>query len=129
MTNLDQVQVAPVRVASDLTSADLRAALGAGWNDFKANPAYGLFFAFIYVVAGNFLYFVLFSRGEVAWLIPAAAGFPLVAPFIAVGLYEVSRRRQAGLAMSWRSILGALRGRGDDQLLMMGGFVFVGFTF
>jgi len=129
MTNLDQVQVAPVRVANDITMADLRAALAAGWKDFGARPAFGLFFAFIYVFAGNFLYFVLFARGEIAWLVPTAAGFPLVAPFIAVGLYEVSRRREAGLAMSWGAILGALRGRGDDQLLMMGGFVFVGFTF
>lgn len=124
-----EAQVAPVRVADDLTAGDLRAALVAGWRDFGACPAYGLFFAAIYVIAGNFLYFVLFARGEIAWLVPAAAGFPIVAPFVAVGIYEVSRRREAGLPMSWRSVLGALRGRGDDQLLMMGGFIFVGFTF
>jgi uncharacterized membrane protein len=31
--------------------------------------------------------------------------------------------------LGWKAVLGALRGRGDDQLLMMGGFIFVGFTF
>lgn len=125
----NQAQIAPATVARDLRLADLKTALAAGWGDFRARPLYGLFFASIFVSAGIFLYYALFLWGEAGWLIPAAAGFPLLAPFVAVGLYEVSRRREAGLPMSWGTILGALRGRGDDQLLMMGGFVFVGFTF
>lgn len=129
MTISEQAPIAPVTVTRSLTTGDLRAALAEGWRDFRAHPQFGLFFAAIYVAAGMFLYFALFARGEVAWLVPAAAGFPLLAPFIAVGLYEVSRRREAALPMRWRAILGALHGRGDDQLLMMGGFVFVGFTF
>lgn len=129
MTTGGMVPVTTARVARDLTFADLRAALAAGWRDYVACPGYGLFFAGIYVAAGLFLYWALVVRGQVGWLVPAAAGFPLLAPFVAVGLYEVSRRREAGLRRGARVILGALRGRGDDQLLMMGGFVFVGFTF
>ena len=129
MMTQQQAQIVPVTVASDLTIADLRASLSAGWADFKAFPIYGLFFASIYVVAGFLIYFVLVDRGQAVWLIPAAAGFPLLAPFVAVGLYEVSRRREARQPMSWGGILGALRGHGDEQLLMMGGFVFVGFSF
>jgi uncharacterized membrane protein len=124
-----QAAVAAATVARDLTLNDLREALVAGWKDFRAQPQFGLFFAGIYVAAGWFLYFVLFRQGEVGWLVPAAAGFPLLAPFMVVGLYEASRRREAGLPRSWGAILGALRGHGDEQLLMMGGFVFVGFTF
>ena len=124
-----QAQIIPAVVASDLTVKDLRAALAAGWDDFKAYPAFGLFFAAIYVVAGMFIYFALLVRGEIAWLVPAAAGFPLLAPFVAVGLYEVSRRRQAGMPMRWRAILGALRGRGDEQILSMGVILFVAFAF
>lgn len=124
-----QAQVAPVTVAKNLTIADLRAALAAGWRDYLAYPRYGVFFGAIYVAAGLALYHALVTQGESMWLIPAASGFPLLAPFTAVGLYEVSRRRENGLPLSWRGVLGALRGRGDDQLLMMGGFVFVGFTF
>lgn len=121
--------IAPATVASDLTFNDLRAALAAGWRDFRAHPIFGLFFGAIYVGAGMFLYFALFIRGEIAWLIPAAAGFPLLAPFVAVGLYEVSRRREAGMPMSWRAVLGALRGRGDEQILSMGVILFVAFAF
>ena len=129
MSVVNQAPIAPVTVARDLKVSDLRAALAEGWSDFRACPVFGLFFSAIYVAAGMFLYYALLTRGEVAWLVPAAAGFPLLAPFVAVGLYEVSRRREAGLPMSWGAILGALRGRGDEQILSMGVIVFVAFGF
>ena len=129
MTTSVKVQVAPVTVASDLTVADLRAALAAGWRDFKSYPAFGLFYGGIYVAAGIFLYYQFFISGELAWLFPAAAGFPILAPFVAVGIYEVSRRREAGLPVTWRASLGALWARGDEQVLTMGVILFVGFGF
>jgi len=129
MNTATQAQVAPVTVACDLTVADLRAALAAGWRDFVDCPLYGLFFASIYVGAGLFLSYALAVQGSAVWLIPAAAGFPLLAPFTAVGLYEVSRRREAGLPMAWGTILGAMRGRGDEQIVCMGVIVFVAFGF
>lgn len=124
-----EAPMAPVSVAADLTVGDLARALAAGWRDFAARPLFGLFFAGIYVLAGVFLYYALFAWGQPAWLIPATAGFPLLAPFVAVGLYEVSRRREAGLPIRWGPVLGALRGQGDEQLLSMGGLVFVAFGF
>ncbi|TQM92181.1 DUF2189 domain-containing protein [Roseinatronobacter monicus] len=129
MSMTEHAQIAPVEIARDLSEKDLRAALAAGWSDFKAYPAFGLFFAAFYVVAGIALYFGLFARGEAAWFIPIAAGFPLFAPFAAVGLYEVSRRREAGEPMKWGGILGAMRGRGDEQLLVMGVVVLIIFGF
>ena len=129
MSIVQQAEAAPVEIAGDLTQDDLRAALRAGWSDFKAHPGYGLFFAAFYVVGGLLLYFGLFARGEAAWFIPIAAGFPLFAPFAAVGLYEVSRRREAGEKMDTGAILGALRGRGDEQLLVMGVVVLIIFGF
>jgi len=122
-------QSAPASVTSELSAADLRAALAAGWRDFAAHPVFGLFFSAVYVATGLFLAWSLVEWGQSTWLIPAAAGFPIIAPFTAVGLYEVSRRREAGLPMNWRGVLGALRGHGDDQLLMMGGILFVAFGF
>lgn len=124
-----KAQVAPVTVARDLNLTDLKASLAAGWRDFLAAPLFGLFFAGFYVGGGLFLAYALFEWGEATWLIPAAAGFPLVAPFVAVGLYEVSRRREAGLPLHWGAVLGALRGRGDEQILSMGVIVFVAFGF
>ncbi|RJX69850.1 DUF2189 domain-containing protein [Tsuneonella suprasediminis] len=129
MTSVGQAQIAPVTVARDLALRDLWAALAAGARDFLACPLFGLFFGSIYVGGGLFVGYALFAWKSPTWLIPAAAGFPLIAPFVAVGLYEVSRRREAGLPRSWRAVLGALRGRGDDQIISMGVIVFVAFSF
>lgn len=119
----------PVAIATDLTVGDLRSALMAGWRDFLARPLFGLFFGGIFTLTGMFLYVALFAWGQPSWLVPVTAGFPLLAPFTAVGLYEVSRRREAGLPVGWSPVLGALRGHGDEQLLTMGGLLFVGFSF
>ncbi|WP_394728745.1 DUF2189 domain-containing protein [Altererythrobacter sp. GH1-8] len=122
-------KVASYRVLDNLTFADLKSALAAGWSDFRAFPIYGLFFAGIYVAGGFLIYFALMQWGNTSWLVPAAAGFPLLAPFTAVGLYEVSRRRETGEPLSWKPILGALRGHGDEQIISVGVIVFVAFAF
>ncbi|MBB6227884.1 putative membrane protein [Polymorphobacter multimanifer] len=129
MVATEQARIAPARVSHDLQLADLRAALAAGWRDYRAHPGYGLFFAGIHVVSGLLIGFVLVTRGELSWLASAAAGFPILAPFAAVGLYEVSRRRELGLPLGWGVVLGAVRGRGDEQILSMGVILFVAFAF
>lgn len=112
-----------------LTASDLRIALMAGWDDFRAAPWFGLFFASIFVAGGLGLSFALIALGQYTWAIPAIAGFPLIAPFTAVGLYEVSRRLELNLPLRWPQILGAVRGRGDEQILSMGVIIFVAFGF
>ena len=119
----------PPQVASDLAVADLRAALAAGWQDFAAMPRFGLFFGGVYVITGLAIGWTTITGGNLSWLIPAIAGFPLIAPFVAVGLYEASRRREGQEPLTWRAVLGALKGHGDDQILSMGVIVFVAFSF
>ncbi|MEM6585070.1 MAG: DUF2189 domain-containing protein, partial [Pseudomonadota bacterium] len=119
----------PPNVASDLTVQDLLAALRSGWSDFVSLPQYGLFFGGFYVLVGLIAGYFAFIGEELTWLIPATAGFPLIAPFVAVGLYEASRRREAGEKLSWGGVLSALKGHGDDQILSMGVIVFVAFGF
>ncbi|HSJ77380.1 MAG TPA: DUF2189 domain-containing protein [Erythrobacter sp.] len=117
------------QIADDLAFGDLMRALAAGWRDFVSMPQFGLFFGGVYVVAGLLIGWAAITGGEPTWLIPAIAGFPLVSPFVAVGLYEASRRRETGDAVRWRAVLGALRGHDDDQILSMGVIVFVAFSF
>lgn len=116
-------------IADDLTFSDLRAALADGWSDFTAVPKYGLFFGGVYVAVGLVIGYLALVGGYTSLLIPATAGFPLIAPFVAVGLYEASRRRELREPLSWGNVLGALKGRGDDQILSMGVIVFVAFSF
>lgn len=129
MTLAEAAGTTPVNVSRDLGWRDLRAALAAGWADFKAAPKYGLSFALVYALAGVALYFGLVSQGHAVWFIAVAAGFPILAPFAAVGIYEVSRCREAGRPVHWAAVLGALRGHGDGQLLMMGTTVLITFGF
>jgi len=129
VTTLEPSRTALPALARPLEMRDLANALKAGWRDFAAQPVYGLFFAAIFTISGIVLSYFLWTRGEWAWLIPAAAGFPILAPFVAVGLYEVSRRRESGEPSSWSAVLGAVRGRGDEQILSMGVIVFVAFGF
>jgi uncharacterized membrane protein len=118
--------VPPIR---RLSTDDIRAALADGWADFKAAPLFGLFFALVYALGGIALYVGLVGAGEPFWFIPIAVGFPLLAPFAAVGLYEVSRRREAGEPLTWGPVLSALRGQGDGQLPVMAVVVLLTFGF
>lgn len=89
----------------EITTADVKAALAAGWADFRAAPAFGLFFGAIFSVIGIVIFAQLAVWGSSYWLLPIMAGFPLVGPFLAVGLYEVSRRREAGEPLDWSGVL------------------------
>lgn len=129
MESTAQPQFASMPIAQDLSIGDLGRALAAGTRDFFKHPLCGLFFSGIFVAAGIFLFTVLNDRAGMAWLIPAAAGFPILAPFAAAGLYEVSRRQGLGEPITWWPILTAVRGRGDDQLPFMGVLSFVIFGF
>ncbi len=129
MNKREASTIAPTVVANDLTLSDLFAVLRSGARDFAIYPLYGLFFSAFYAVGGALLFFGLVRLGLGWWMIPAMVGFPIIAPFIAVGMYEVSRRREVGLPLNWSAVLGALRGKGDDQLILMGGIVFVAFSF
>ncbi|WP_225030127.1 DUF2189 domain-containing protein [Xinfangfangia pollutisoli] len=100
----------------ELDWTDLRHSLAAGWRDFRAAPAYGLFFALVYVIGGWLVLWALTARGQLWWTLPAAAGFPILGPFIACGFYEVSRRRETGQPFGWGDILGVIFRQKDRQI-------------
>jgi len=88
-----------------ITQDDIRAALRAGFSDFLARPFMSGFFGLFYAVFGILFLWCLISLGKIWMLIPAAIGFPLIAPFAAAGLYEMSRRLQKGEGFGWPDIL------------------------
>ncbi|WP_027488068.1 DUF2189 domain-containing protein [Allorhizobium undicola] len=102
-----------------LQPGDVREAFRLGWRDFRLYPVYGLFFGGIYALGGLFITYALLWL-HLPWLvIPVAIGFPLIGPFVAVGLYEVSRRHEAGEAMSWRAVLTEVFRQRERQMSWM----------
>ena len=79
---------------------DLRDALAKGADDFSAMPTHALFLCIIYPIVGLVLARLAFGYSILPLLYPLASGFALVGPMAALGLYELSRRREAGLDTS-----------------------------
>lgn len=115
----------PVRIRPE----DLRSALDAGWADFKRAPAFGLLFAAFYVMGGLVLAMVAFASGQEWWLFPFILGFPLIAPFAAIGLYEVSRRIEAQEPLDWRVVTRVVFAQKDRQIPSMAMVVLLLFMF
>ena len=74
--------------------------LAKGIDDFRAMPTHVFFACIIYPVVGLILARLLFGYELLHLLYPMAAGFALLGPFVAIGLYELSRRREQGLDTS-----------------------------
>jgi len=84
--------------------------LGAGWRDLWSAPQISLTYGVAFSAAAYTLVAGLFRTGTLPFLLPLAGGFLLLGPLFAVGLYEVSRRREHGLGSSFSDILHAGKG-------------------
>jgi len=96
-------------VVRPITAADVVEALGKGARDFQAMPLYGIGFAAIYVAGGIAIVSSITALSMSYLAYPLAAGFALIAPFIAGVFYTMSRDRERGLPPSlpglWRAII------------------------
>lgn len=85
--------------------SDLHRALKLGWEDFKAVPSHAILLCLIYPVLGLVLARLVHGYSVLPLLFPLAAGFALLGPFAAIGLYEMSRRRESGQpASAWDAV-------------------------
>lgn len=106
MTEAPSPAASPLPEIRQIALADLGHALRAGWADYRAAPRFGLFFAAVYVIGGLGLWKL--GAGLFVWTLSMTLGFPLAAPFLAVGLYEVSRRLQRGEPLAFGDVLGVV---------------------
>ena len=104
-------------------------ALAAGWRDFTRAPLYGLAFSAFYVAGGLVLAAVASAIGQEWWLMPFIVGFPLLAPFAATGLYEVSRRLETGEPLDRGGIFGVVLAQKDRQVPSMAMAILLLFMF
>jgi uncharacterized membrane protein len=100
--------------------SDLNDALRSGWEDFKAVPSHALMLCAIYPVLGLALARIVLGYAVLPLLFPLAAGFALIGPFAALGLYELSRRRENGEQASVWDALDVFRSPSFGAMLGLG---------
>ncbi len=110
-----------------VTLAELVVSLEQGWQDFRRAPVYGLFFGGVYAVVG--LALAVLGAKSWIWTLVLSLGFPLIAPFAAVGLYEVSRRLEDGTPLDWRGVLGVVLAERHRQIPWAGAIIVIYFLF
>lgn len=93
--------------------------LARGWSDLMAAPGVSLSYGAAFVVVAYAIFFGLDALGMGSLVLPISAGFMLIAPFAAIGLYDVSRRHAAGEPVSLAGAF-ATFARRSDQLLIVG---------
>lgn len=110
-----------------VTFSEIKRSIQMGIQDFKRAPLYGIFFSSFYVMCGVLL--ILADAGTFVWTLVLSLGFPLVAPFAAVGLYEVSRRLDVDEPLSWPEVLGVVWRERGRQVPWIGAILVMVFLF
>jgi uncharacterized membrane protein len=117
----DAVPVAaPLLRVRRITLADLGTALRQGYADFTDSRVHLIVLALIYPAMGLVLGRMASGEATLRLIYPLIAGFALLGPFGAVGLYEMSKRRERGLPVSWGSAFDILRSPRLGAILLLG---------
>jgi uncharacterized membrane protein len=99
---------------------DLRDALAKGYVDFSAMPSHAVFLCLIYPILGLILAVLTFGYNLLPLLFPLLAGFALIGPLAALGLYELSRRREQGHDVSVSDAFAVLRSPRIGAIAVLG---------
>jgi uncharacterized membrane protein len=110
----------PLPAIRRIALSDLRDALARGIEDFAAFRTDVAFLCVIYPLVGLVLARLAFGYEMLPLVFPLASGFALIGPVAAVGLYEMSRRREAGGEISWADAFGVVRAPGFGAIVRFG---------
>ena len=110
----------PAPAVRRIGAADLGLALARGYDDFAAYRTDVIFLCVIYPLVGLVLARLAFGYDLLPLIFPLASGFALVGPFAAVGLNEMSRRREAGMAVAWADAFGVFGSPSFGAIVLLG---------
>ena len=107
-------------VVRRISPSDIYDSLARGVDDFVAMPSHAIFLCVIYPMLGIFLIALTMGNSLLPLAFPIAAGFALVGPLAAIGLYELSRRRESGLDSSSEHTLDVLHSPSLGAIIVLG---------
>jgi uncharacterized membrane protein len=125
---LELFGVSTAYVVRKISLTDLGNALRLGWEDFKAIPTHAVVLCVIYPIIGLVLFRLVLGHSLLPLLFPLAAGFTLIGPFAALGLYELSRRRERGEEAAAWDAMHVLSAPSFGAILGLGVFLFALFA-
>lgn len=99
---------------------DVKESLVEGWRDFLAAPTHLVFLAAMYPIIGMVFASAAAGRELVPLLWPLVSGFALVGPVAALGMYELSRRRERGERVSALGALDVFRSPAIGSIMVLG---------
>ena len=123
MANAQGIHVQPA--VRRITTADLMDALRLGFDDFWAKPSHYVFLCLIYPIVGLILTQWSSGSNAIQLVYPLMSGFALIGPFAAIGLYEISRRRELGMSTHWRHALDVRRSPALPSIAVIGILLFM----
>ncbi|MFN0113175.1 MAG: DUF2189 domain-containing protein [Paracoccaceae bacterium] len=99
---------------------DIRAALAQGLDDFAALRTDVAAMCLLYPIVGAVLVWFALNQSLTMLVFPLVSGFALIGPVVAIGLYEMSKRRDAGKEVSWGDAFGVLANPSFGAILVLG---------
>ena len=117
--DMEEIKVRQIEVS------DVFDALREGVDDFAAHPSHYIFVALIYPIIGALLFAFVSGGNAFQLLFPLMSGFALIGPLAAIGLYEISRRRELGMDTGWKHAFDVRKSPAVPAILAVGAMLVV----
>ena len=110
----------PAPTIRRIRTSDIIDAVRLGFDDFQQYRSDVALLCVLYAVVGLIATRIAFGTDLLPLLFPLASGFAIIGPFAALALYEMSRMRERGVAVSWTNAFDVLKAPAIGAIMILG---------